>query len=133
MPAVDERAIRVEGLRELSRAFAVADKTLSRELRKRLREAADPVRVDAEGLASSRIRKIGLTWSRMRVGVTRTSVYVAPRERGLRGIAGPRMRPNLAGLLMERAMIPSLEANIAGVTEAVDDVLATVGRAWEQA
>lgn len=128
MPA--QTAVRVEGLRALSRAFAVADKTLSRELRKGLRDAAEPVRADAEALASSRISNIGVSWSRMRVGVTRSSVYVAPRERGTRGRS---RRSNLAGLLLERAMQPALEANIGDVEEAVDDVLATVGRAWERA
>lgn len=126
-----ERVIRLEGFRELSRAFALADKVLSAELRSGLRDAAEPVRSDAELLAVSRIPRIGIAWSRMRVGVTRTSVYVAPRQRGARGGAGK--RPNLAALLLGRSMEPALEANIGDVEDAVEDVLATVGRAWERA
>jgi len=120
--------VRVRGLRELSRAFALADRTLSRELSSSLREAAEPVRAEAEALAVASIPRIGLPWSRMRVGVTRKSVYVAPKERGGKG----RSRPNLAGLLLGRAMQPALERNIGEVEDAVDDVLATVGRAWER-
>jgi hypothetical protein len=128
MPAFE--GIRIQGFRELSRAFAVADATLSREFRDALEEAAEPVRVDAEILAVDTIPRIGFAWSRMRVGVTRSSVYVAPRERGRRR-RGTR-RPNLAGLLLGRAMEPALESNIPGVEKAVENVLNTVGRAWER-
>lgn len=131
MPAVGN-TIRVEGLRELQRAFTLADKTLERELRDTLREVAEPVRADAERLAVSGIPMIGLAWSRMRVGVTRTSVYVAPRQRGVRGNA-TRKRPNLAGLLLGRAMLPALERNEPRVTAEMDELLATVGKAWERA
>ncbi len=130
MPAASERIVRVEGLRELQRAFAVADKQISRDLRKSLRDAAEPVRSDAESRASSAIPRIGLPWSRMRVGVTRHSVYVAPRERGVR--RGSRRRPNLAGLLLERAMEPALEANHPRVLAAVEDLLQDMGRHWER-
>ena len=107
---------------------------LSKELRKGLQEAAEPIRVDAEQLAESRIPRIGFEWSRMRVGVTRTSVYVAPQQRGVKSKVNERLRRrNLADLLIGRAMIPALDANIADVSEAIDDVLATVGRAWERA
>lgn len=128
MPA--DSAIRVEGLAELQRAFARADKTLSRELRDRLRDAAEPVRADAEQLAETSISRIGLPWSRMRVGVTRHSVYVAPRKRGAR--RGPAKRPNLAELLLGRAMLPALDTNQAQVLDKVDDLLAEVGREWER-
>lgn len=130
MPA---EALRIEGYRELLRAFARADKTLNRELRDALREAADPVRADAESLASSEIRNIGERWSRMRVGVTTRAVYVAPRERGVGTRANaPRRRPNLAGLLMDEAMQPALDANQDGVVRQVEHVLDTVGRDWER-
>lgn len=127
MPASD--AIRVEGLRELNRAFARADQVLHRDLTGGLREAAEPVRADAESLALSSIPRIGLPWSRMRVGVTRRVVYVAPQRRGRkRG----RRRPNLAGLLMGRAMSPALERNRGEVESRVGRVLDTVGREWER-
>jgi hypothetical protein len=124
------RPVRVDGLRELSRAFAVADKTLSRELRKGLRDAAEPVRSDAQTLALGRIRNMTEGWSRMRVGVTRTTVYVAPRSRGA---GGKRSRRNLFDLMTGRSLEPALDANVNEVENRVDDVLATVGRAWETA
>lgn len=129
MPATN--ALTLSGFRELARAFEIADPTLSREFRDGLQEAAEPVRVDAEILAVDRIRNVGIPWSRMRVGVTRHSVYVAPKQRGrrLRG----RRRPNLAGLLLDEAMTPALESNIPKVEKAVEEVLGTVGRVWEHA
>lgn len=131
MPAVNERVVRVEGLRELSRAFALADKAERRMFRQSLRDVAEPVRADAEALAVSRISRIGLPWSRMRVGVTRTSVYVAPRERGTR--TPTRSRPKLASLLMDRAMQPALDAHVEEVEEATDRMLGDVARLWERA
>lgn len=131
MPAV-AGTLRVEGFRELQRAFALADKALAREMRDGLRDAAEPVRADAERLAVSTIPRIGLPWSRMRVGVTRTSVYVAPKQRGTRS-SEARRRPNLAGLLLGRSMVPALEQNEARVAAEVEQLLGAVGRAWEHA
>lgn len=128
MPAVGE-TLRVDGLADLQRAFALADRKLSQELRGELREAAEPVRVGAESLAAASIPRIGIPWSRMRVGVTRTSAYVAPRQRGTR--LQSRKRRNLAGLLLDRAMLPSLAANAPQVERKVDALLGEVGRAWE--
>jgi hypothetical protein len=131
--------VHVRGLRELQRAFALADKKLARELRLALQEAADPVRYDAAQLAGKRIRNIlsptaEVNWAAMRVGVTRSLVYVAPQERGRRSRANPKIRrPNLATLLMGRAMEPALVRNVATVERAVSRVLDTVGQAWEAA
>lgn len=66
----------------------------------------------------------------MRVGITQRSVYVAPRKRGAR--AGARKRPNLAGLLMDRAMAPALAARQAEAVRRLERVLETVGRDWER-
>lgn len=122
--------VRVEGLAELQRAFGVANKTLARELRKGLRESAEPVKADAEVLASTRIRNMTSSWSRMRVGVTRTSVYVAPRSRAT---SGSRKRRNLFDLMTGRSLEPALEANVNEVERRLDDVLGTVGAAWDRA
>lgn len=127
--------VRVEGLAELQRAFAVANKVLATELRKGLRDSAEPVRSEAEILAGSQIRNMGppaegaQDWRRMRVGVTRTSVYVAPRARS----TGRRKRRNLFALMTGRSLEPALDANVNEVTERLDDVLGTVGRAWDRA
>lgn len=130
MPAVGE-TLRVEGLADLNDAFRLADRKVRREKNDQLRELAEPVRVDAQTLAVSSIRRIGLPWSQMRVGVTRTSVYVAPRQRGAR--FRDRKRPNLAGLLLDRAMLPALRINEAQIASGVDRWLGEVGRAWERA
>lgn len=129
MPA--ERTIRIEGLADLNRAFALADRKVRLEKNAQLRELAEPVRADAESLAVATIPRIGIPWSRMRVGVTRTTVYVAPRQRGSRQ-PGTR-RPNLAGLLHGRAMVPALNANQQEIVAGVDRWLGEVGRSWENA
>jgi hypothetical protein len=104
----------VHGLGELSQAFADAGREATSELRAGLRQAADPVRRDAETLAVAKIRHMPLSpkWAEMRVGVLTRLVYVAPVKRGVktRG-ADPRRRPKLADLLMERAMEPALQRN----------------------
>lgn len=128
MPASD--AVRVEGLRELNRAFRLADRELATELRGRLKDAAEPVRADAERLAAASIPRIGLPWSRMRVGVTTNNVYVAPKHRGTRDER--RRRRNLAGLLLERSMLPALDQNKDDVVRAVDNLLVEIGRDWER-
>ncbi len=89
--------------------------------------------MDAERLAVSGIRRIGIPWSRMRVGVTAHSVYVAPRKRGLktRG-SDPRRRPNLAGLLMGESLLPALQQNESRVASQVGHLLDEVGREWER-
>lgn len=131
--AVSEQTIAVRGLRDLTRAFAAADKTLQRELRTRLRDAAEPVRADAQASASREIRNVreNSSWSRMRVGVTQRLVYVAPRERGAQR-ARQKRRPQFGDLLMNRAMAPALERNRDRVLRELDDMLGDVGKAWER-
>lgn len=114
--------VKVEGLRELQRACALSEKEIKLGVRAKLREAAEPVRVAADELASSEIRNLGPAWGRMRVGVTTKAVYVAPKSRRHGGTA----RRNLADLLMNRAMEPALTANVGQVEqrleEAIDDI-----------
>ena len=49
-----------------------------------LRQVAEPVQRGAEQLATANIRGMARSprWSKMRVGITRDLVYVAPRQRG---------------------------------------------------
>ncbi len=105
MPAA--AGVKVHGLKELNRAFARASKDARREVRHVEGEIAEPVRRDAESLASREISHIGTQWSAMRIGVTRKSIYVAPKRRN----RGGSKRPNLAGLLMDKAMQPALKKN----------------------
>lgn len=134
--AVGEQAVRVTGLRDLQRAFARADKAVKEDLRDALMEAAQPVRMAAQHLAAAKIRNIteASPWSRMRVGVaTNAIVYVAPVERGIksRGL-GHRRRPNLAPLLMERALEPALEQNRSLVERRLEHMLDEVADVWER-
>lgn len=122
-------AIHVEGLRDLDRAFKAADVALNKDLRKTLTAAAEPVRSGAEALAISGIPRMTVPWSRMRIGVTAHSVYVAPRKRGSR--VARSKRPNLASLLLGRSMLPALEQNRERVLQEFDGLLEDVGRAWE--
>lgn len=124
--------IRVEGLRELQRAFKAADATLQKNLREGLRAAAEPVRASAETLAVEKIARIGVPWSRMRVGVTQREVYVAPRQRGQKGRDQRLRRPNLFDLLMGRALQPALDQNIAKVERQLERLLDAVGSSWER-
>jgi len=104
--------VRVKGLKELNRALKRTDKEVRLGIRKELREVAEPVRSQAETLAGSEIRNLKGSWTRMRVGITLDTVYVAPRERGIksRGLS-KRKRPNLAPLMMNRALQPALDRN----------------------
>lgn len=117
-------SIRVEGLRDLQAALARADRATRLGVRAELRRVADPVQRSAESLARTNIRNIGPRWSRMRIGVTRNLVYVAPRQKGVR-VRGPHplRRPNLASLLMDRAMEPALHRNEDQIGRRFEDML----------
>lgn len=105
-------ALRVRGMRELQAALAQADRGTRLGVRRELRELGRPVQQDAQALALGRIPGMARSpqWAGMRVGVTRTLVYVAPKQRGRRN-RQQLLRPNLAGLMMDRAMEPALERN----------------------
>lgn len=140
MAGASAETIRVQGFREMQRAFAAADKTLLREFQTAMRKVAEPIREDSERLAGEKIRNIlsptaEVDWWRMRVGLTRVSLYVAPFERGRLTKRNPSRyrRRNLAGLLLEKAMEPALARNEPRAVAAVDHVLATVGQRWEAA
>lgn len=105
---------------DLQRALAVADRETRIGVRTVMRGIADPVARDAEQLARSEIRNIGEQWPRMRVGLTRVLLYVAPRERGTKGRG---RRPNLAGLLDTKAMSPAADRHRHGFEAAVGQAL----------
>lgn len=100
-------AVQVRGLRELNAALGKVSIDTRKELSEELRVVSEPVRSRAEQLASAGIRNIGPRWRQMRVGVTTKVAYVAPRAHRRGGSA----RPNLAQLLMDRAMQPALDEN----------------------
>jgi hypothetical protein len=132
-----DKAIRIEGLRELERAFRLYGRGLEKGLREAMEAGAEVVRPDAETLALSEIRRMTLPWSRMRVGVSRRVAYVAPVERGRntkRGrIAKDRYsRPNLKPLLLDRALEPALEQNVPRVEREFSDALDDLARRWSR-
>ena len=126
--------VRIEGLRELERAFKLYGRGMEKGLREALEAAAEPVRTDAQALAVANISRIGIPWSRMRVGVTRRTAYIAPQQRGNRGGVGRSRlsRPNLKELLLGRAMEPALDQNIGNVERELGDALDDLGRMWSR-
>jgi hypothetical protein len=116
--------VALTGMRQLQAALKDADRDTRLGVKKKLAETAEPVRRDAEDLAISKIRNMSLSprWSGMRTGVTRTSVYVAPRQRGIKG-ASPAKRRNLAPLLMGRAMEPALDRSSGNVERDLEQAL----------
>lgn len=131
MPA--QNPISVRGLTDLQRAFKFAEHDIHKDLRVALLSAGDPVRRAAEQLAVSAISRIGIPWSRMRVGVTRSSVYVAPVERGLQSRTNRKLRRRkLKPLLLESALDPALEMNRSKVIGEVEDTLSDLARAWSR-
>lgn len=127
----NKQLIAIEGYTELLRAFEVAGNEMTKDLREGMRSAALPVASTAEQLGRSEIsglRRGNIDWSSMRIGVTRKSVYVAPRRR--RSVGSPRR--NLAELLLGRAMEPALEQNIHKVVQEAEDAIRDMSRAWER-
>ncbi len=117
MPA--EAALHVKGLSELHRALKVADKETRLGIRKVERQVAEPVRVDAQQLATREISHIGTEWARMRIGITQKLVYVAPKQRRKKGTP----RPNLAKLLMDKAMQPALDKHASEIERNFEEAL----------
>jgi hypothetical protein len=114
-------AVRVEGLSELFRSFEEADRGLGREVKSALEDAGEVVRVAAQDRAASRIHNIGAGWDRMRIGISRDIVYIAPRQRGTRD---PRLkRPKFGRLLVAEAMEPALQENREIVAKEVEDAI----------
>jgi hypothetical protein len=98
--------IRIRGQAELEAAFLQVRREVLAEIKPVLKEIGGEVAKDAQSRAGTEIRNIGPRWARMRVGVTMKGVYVAPTSKR----RGGSPRPNLAGLLMDRAMQPALDA-----------------------
>jgi hypothetical protein len=109
------------GIDRVNAAFKRAGRQIEKGKPAYLKLAAEPVRRDAEILAASSIANITHPWSRMRVGVTKRAVYVAPRKRGTRFLT--RRRPNLARLLRFNAMEPALDRNRIQVANQLDKLL----------
>jgi len=125
-------AVAVEGLAQLSRAFARAEDDLRQDLKAELLIAGIPVKDAAEELAHSSIPGIGRprpqSWGNMRLGASRHVVYLAPKKRQTR--VASRKRPKFGPLLHDRAMVPALDRNVSQVIARVEFFLGTVARDW---
>lgn len=115
-------SVRVQGLAETIRAFDRLEASVAKEVRESLREAGEKTRETAESYAFGGITNIGNEWGEMRLGVTRSSVYIAPANR--RSFGSP--RPAFGRLLLTVAMLPAAERNrdatIAGIEAALDNL-----------
>ena len=129
------RAVHVEGLQGLLRAFGAADKRLRDDMRDALQEAAAPVRSEAQRLAGQ-ITHVGgesRPWARMRIGMYSSLVYVAPVERGVKGRGNERFRrPRFGTKLLSEAMEPALEGRQQQVADRLDKLIDEVADVWER-
>ena len=131
--------IQVKGYQNVVRSFARVDKTVSRNLTKRLKDAAEPVREDAQERGPARIRNLKPSptpmgrsdWARVRTGVTRRAAYIAPTERGVKVRGNDRLRrPNFKHLMLERAYEPALAVNRHEVIVRLGRIMDDINHAW---
>lgn len=126
-----ENAVRVEGLRELERAFKLYGRGMEKGLREALEAGAEVVRPDAQALAQLAIKPGLIPWSSMRVGVTRRTGYVAAATRGTRKVSR-RQKEAFKTRMLDRAMEPALLRNVGNVEREFGDALDDLGRMWER-
>lgn len=119
------------GFPELSRAFGRINKEFTKDLRKELRKAGEPVARYAGLLVGEHTHVgVGKPWSQFRVAGGVKVVYVAPKQRGRKSRHDPtRRRPNLGDILL-RGMELSLARNQEAVARRVDRVLDRMERKW---
>ena len=122
----------VTGFARLQRELAQSGPAVSKAMRAGLRDAAEPVSKIAEQLSLREIRRMSRSpeWAATRIGVTRSAVYIVPRQRGVRS-GNPfdsRRRPNLVGLMMGRSFEPALEVGAPIAEVSVERLLGAVIR-----
>lgn len=125
----------VEGMANINRALARSGPLVYKAMKTGLREAAEPIRQDAERLSQTEIsgmrraKRKPPPWSLQRTGQTIHEVYIAPRQRGVKSRTDPRLRrPNFAVLMLGKAYEPALERNQVLVRNTVDAWLGRVVR-----
>lgn len=118
----------VIGITELNRQFRNASTQFLKEKQQRLRGFARPVQTDAQSFAFR--NQVGVPWSRMRIGSTPVSVYVAPQQKGSR--VRMRKRRNFARFLIRRAMQPAVDKNRAGFLREINQLVARMERRWNR-
>lgn len=125
----------VTGFTELERDLKATGPALFKAMRSGLRQAAEPVRVDAGRLSQTRIsgmkrsKKKPPPWSVQKIGQNTKEVYMVPREKGARAKTGAsRRRPNFAAIMLSRAYDPALERNRTRILRQVDLTIGAVTR-----
>ena len=116
----------------MSRAFGRINKEFSKDLRKQLKLAAEPVRADASRLAGMQVRNLGEgdPWTGMRTGGGIKLVYIAPKQKGRASRSDPRRRrPNLAPHIL-KAMQDALVRNADEVARRANRALDEMERDW---
>ena len=133
--AAKAQTLRVEGLRDLNRAFERAPKTLKKEWTAGQRKIAEPTRRLAASKALTMARNVPRSpqWAEMRVGVTQSVVYVAPKERSRRYKSHAAIETQELGRHADGpGDATALEANALQIFREFDGFLAAVGRDWEK-
>ena len=134
--AVAEKTVSVEGLAELRKALVQYDRSLGKGFREAIDAAGESVRFSAQSLAHgnpSGMVKNRIDWAAMRIGITKTTGYVAPVERGVKSKGRKRYRrPKFKDVLLARALDPALAQNIAKVEGEFADALTDLAKAWER-
>ena len=129
--AVGEVALVVENYTQLMKTLKYAPKDVRLGVRKEYRTIARPVKATAEGLALSEVRNIGPAWSKFRIGITQSSVYVAPKEKGLRQRGHPRARDTFDELLAERVTLPTATKHRGQVERDFEQMLDRLVTKWD--
>lgn len=115
--------VRVQGLRELDKAWRAADKELAREMRGRLKEIGEIVAVDARRRFDRISPKDAAT---MQPSARAAGVFVQQKKRKTTG-----KRPDYGARQMNEALQPALEAKEDEVVKAYEEkVLDEVARVW---
>lgn len=127
------KPVEIEGLAQLKRSLHEVSGGIEKNLTADLKEAARPAKDIAERLALSKIsgmKRSRVHWNEMRLGVSGSIVYIAPKQRGAKRTPA-RRRPNLSSLIVEKAINPALEVSEhrieAGAQKAVDRAIRAAG------
>lgn len=125
--ATDPTLLRVDGLAELQRAFYNLNRDLGKGVREALEAGAEPVRQQAQSNVFEQVsgmRRGRVPWHHMRVGVTRSLVYVAPVQRGVKRTGDERKR---RGAITIQVMAPPMhEAGDANRDQVFGQVLSEI-------
>jgi hypothetical protein len=111
--------IQVKGLREFTRALKKADSGLVKAMKSELKEAMEPVRLEAES-RGARYAQIG---PYKIVPYGSGNVFV---RQGMNTVTG--RRPDFGALQMRRVLIPALVSKEGEILEAFEDVVENVNR-----